>query len=86
MQKELLRQYISIDNEIREIEQRIQKDTELMQTLEKKSIREKVRGGHGNRKRYIVEGCRHEYSEAKTRCLANRMKRERYIPFAHHLY
>lgn len=77
MHKGLLRQYISIKNEIQEIEQRIVKDNKLMESLEE--VRFKVKGGHGNKKRFDIAGHDPEYGNIKTRCLANRLKREKRI-------
>ena len=77
MQKELLRQYISIKNEICEIEQRIQRDKKILRILERKSIKARVKGGH--KKRITVEGHGYEYGKTKTRILSNRLRREEHI-------
>lgn len=79
MQKDLLRQYVSIKNEITEIEGRIEKDKRLLQLMENKTVKCRVKGGHGNKRNFTIEGRDRDYGKTKTRILSNRLKREKQI-------
>lgn len=75
MERELLRQYISIKMEIDDIENRISKDKRKLDSMKSETI--KVKGGAGGKKRFFIDGHGKEYNQRKTDLQVKILKRNR---------
>ena len=66
--KEILIQYSDLQEEIKEVRERIEKTERQIERIEKEgTVKDKVMGGEGNLKPFIIEGFPYpEYSRKKT--------------------